>query len=348
MSEPVTASGDAPVLEVRDVVKHFPVGRSMFASRRGLLRAVDGISFSLAAGQTLGVVGESGCGKSTLAKMTLGLETPTSGEVRLKGRPLGSVDRSWRSTVIQLVMQDPYSSLNPRMTVYDIVAEAFVAHPDLAPRSQRRALVVEMLGLVGLGPQQLNKFPRQLSGGQRQRVGIARALAPQPSIMVCDEPVSALDVSVQAQVINLLGSLQASLGLAYVFISHDLSVVRHVSDRIAVVYLGRIVEEGPAHTVYEQPAHPYTQALLASVAAAEFAADGTEIRKRARIRGELPDPLNPPSGCPFRSRCYKAQDICAEQAPELLPLESDQHRARCHFPDIAVNAAGAAEGVAVR
>ena len=339
-TEVVTGPGtpsavSSPVLEVRNVVKEFRLGRSIFASRRPTLQAVNDISFSLQAGQTLGVVGESGCGKSTLAKMTLGLEVPTSGSISIKGRPLDSVSRSWRSSVIQLVMQDPYSSLNPRMTVYDIVAEAFVAHPELAERGRRRELVVEMLGLVGLGPHHLNKFPHQLSGGQRQRVGIARALAPRPSIVVCDEPVSALDVSVQAQVINLLESLQDTLGLAYVFISHDLSIVRHVSDRIAVIYLGRIVEEGPADAVYDAPAHPYTQALLASVAAPQVDADGKVVARPERIRGELPDPLNPPSGCAFRSRCFKAQDVCAQLSPELLPIDSAGHQARCHFPDVA-------------
>ena len=335
----VTAEADGsstgPVLEVRNVSKHFQLGHSILRSRRPVLRAVDDISFTLAAGETLGVVGESGCGKSTLAKMTLGLETPTSGDIRIKGRPLSSVGRQWRSSVIQLVMQDPYTSLNPRMTVYDIVAEAFVAHPELATAPRRRELVVEMLSLVGLGSHHLNKFPHQLSGGQRQRVGIARALAPQPSIVICDEPVSALDVSVQAQVINLLESLQTDLGLSYVFISHDLSIVRHVSDRIAVIYLGRIVEEGPADAVYDRPAHPYTQALLASVATAEFV-DATARVKPALIRGELPDPTNPPSGCAFRSRCVKAQDICAQVAPELAPIGPSGHQARCHFPDVEV------------
>ena len=330
---------DEPVLEVREIVKYFPVGRSILPSRRRLLRAVDDVSFSLSAGRTLGVVGESGCGKSTLAKLALGLETPTSGDIILKGRPLGSVTRSWRSGVIQLVMQDPYSSLNPRMTIYDIVAEAFVAHPELAAKSQTRALVAEMLRLVGLGSHHLNRFPHQLSGGQRQRVGIARALATRPSIVVCDEPVSALDVSVQAQVINLLRSLQKSLALSYVFISHDLSIVRHMSDQIVVMYLGRVVEEGSAATVYEHPAHPYTQALLASVATAEFDVAGGEIKKPPRIRGELPDPLSPPSGCPFRSRCYKAQDLCARQSPDLLPVGSAHHRARCHFPDVETTSA---------
>lgn len=322
----------APALEVRDVVKHFHPGRSIFPSRRQTLRAVDGISFTLERGQTLGIVGESGCGKSTLARLTLGLETPTAGQIRLQGRDLASASRYWRSSVIQLVMQDPYSSLNPRMTVYDIVAEAYVAHPELVQGQRRRDLVVEMLALVGLGAHHLNKFPHQLSGGQRQRVGIARALAPKPSVVVCDEPVSALDVSVQAQVINLLGSLQAELGLSYLFISHDLSIVRHVSDRIAVVYLGRIVEEGPAEAVYNAPAHPYTQALLASIATGR--ADGPEGTRPARIRGELPDPLNPPSGCPFRSRCFKAQERCAAEVPLPRPVGPDGHHTRCHFPTI--------------
>lgn len=336
LSKQLPPTDDAPVLEVRNVIKHFYPGRSIFPSRRQTLRAVDDISFTLQRGETLGIVGESGCGKSTLAKMTLGLEAPTSGEIYLKGRELSSVTRHWRSSVIQLVMQDPYSSLNPRMTIYDIVAEAFVAHPELVQDSRRRDLVVEMLSLVGLGAHHLNKFPHQLSGGQRQRVGIARALAPKPSIVVCDEPVSALDVSVQAQVINLLESLQTELGLSYVFISHDLSIVRHVSNRIAVIYLGRIVEEGPAEAVYNAPAHPYTQALLDSIATAEFTSDGTEIPKPPRIRGELPDPLNPPSGCPFRSRCFKAQDRCAIEAPLPQPVGPDGHQTRCHFPTIEV------------
>ncbi len=335
MPEPAAGTApDAPVLDVRHVVKHYHPGRSLLPSRRPTLRAVEDISFTLPRGTTLGIVGESGCGKSTLARMTLGLETPTSGEVRLQGRPLPTVSRHWRSSVIQLVMQDPYSSLNPRMTVYDIVAEAYVAHPELVRGARRRDLVVEMLSLVGLGAHHLNKFPHQLSGGQRQRVGIARALAPRPSVVVCDEPVSALDVSVQAQVINLLGSLQAELGLSYVFISHDLSIVRHVSDRIAVIYLGRIVEEGTAEAVYHAPAHPYTQALLASIAAAEFDGDGREIARPPRIRGELPDPLNPPSGCPFRSRCFKAQDTCATEVPEPRPVGPDGHSTRCHFPTV--------------
>ena len=347
-STPATGADDGPVLEVRNVVKHFHPGRSIFPSRRQTLRAVDDISFTLNRGRTLGIVGESGCGKSTLARMTLGLETPTAGEIRLKGRELSTVSRHWRSSVIQLVMQDPYSSLNPRMTIYDIVAEAFVAHPELVEGVRRRDLVVEMLSLVGLGAHHLNKFPHQLSGGQRQRVGIARALAPKPSIVVCDEPVSALDVSVQAQVINLLESLQAELGLSYVFISHDLSIVRHVSDRIAVIYLGRIVEEGPAEAVYNAPAHPYTQALLASIATTQFDADGAEIAKPARIRGELPDPLNPPSGCPFRSRCFKARDRCAVEVPLPQPVGPDGHLTRCHFPTvedpILLTAGGAPDG----
>ncbi|WP_111767765.1 ABC transporter ATP-binding protein [Nakamurella deserti] len=345
---PDTAPGDDPVLEVRHVVKHFHPGRSLFPSRRQTLRAVDDISFTLHRGRTLGIVGESGCGKSTLARMTLGLETPTAGEIRLRGRELSTVSRHWRSSVIQLVMQDPYSSLNPRMTIYDIVAEAFVAHPELVQGVRRRDLVAEMLSLVGLGAHHLNKFPHQLSGGQRQRVGIARALAPKPSIVVCDEPVSALDVSVQAQVINLLESLQAELGLSYVFISHDLSIVRHVSDRIAVIYLGRIVEEGPAEAVYNAPAHPYTQALLASIATTRFDADGAEIAKPARIRGELPDPLNPPSGCPFRSRCFRARDRCAVEVPLPQAVGPDGHLTRCHFPTVAdpilLTAGGAPDG----
>jgi len=324
------------VLEVSGLVKHFPLTRGVvFKRQTGLVRAVDGVSFSLARGETLGLVGESGCGKTTLARLLMRLDTPTAGEARLNGRNIfalaGAELRQFRRTV-QMVMQDPYTSLNPRMTVGDLVGEPFEIHPDAAPRGERRTRVRDLLGLVGLSPEHLNRYPHQFSGGQRQRIGIARALALSPTVLVCDEPVSALDVSIQAQIINLLERLQRELHVSYLFIAHDLSVVRHIADRVAVMYLGKVVEVGTGAEIYERPTHPYTQALLSAVPVPDPRA--RQRRLRIRLEGDVPSPADPPSGCRFRTRCWKAQPLCAVEEPALVPrLDADPHPSACHFAE---------------
>ncbi|WP_308193137.1 ABC transporter ATP-binding protein [Micromonospora trifolii] len=323
------------ILEVNDLVKHYPVTQGVvFKKTVGQVKAVDGVSFGLRAGETLGVVGESGCGKSTLARVLMNLEKPTAGNVVYKGQDIsklsgGALRRLRRQ--IQLVMQDPYTSLNPRMTVGDLLGEPFEIHPEVAPKGSRRAKVRELLDLVGLNPEHINRYPHQFSGGQRQRIGIARALALRPEIIVCDEPVSALDVSIQAQVMNLLEQLQSEFGLSYVFIAHDLSVVRHLSDRVAVMYLGKIVEIGTEDEIYERPTHPYTQALLSAVPVP----DPTQRNNKTIIRltGDVPSPISPPSGCRFRTRCWKAQDVCAEQVPLLEIRRDSDHPSACHFAE---------------
>ncbi|GLW26090.1 MULTISPECIES: ABC transporter ATP-binding protein [Microbispora] len=324
-----------PILEVRDLVKHFPLNYGVVFKRQvGAIKAVDGVSFDLRKGETLGVVGESGCGKSTLAKLLMALERPTSGSVRINGRDIttarGAELKRMRRN-IQMVMQDPYTSLNPRMTVGDIVGEPFEIHSDVAPKGGRRQRVQELLEVVGLNPDHINRYPHQFSGGQRQRIGIARGLALQPEIIICDEPVSALDVSIQAQVMNLLERLQNEFNLAYIFIAHDLSVVRHISDRIAVMYLGKIVELGNDAEIYDSPTHPYTQALLSAVPVPD--PEGRETRQRIILQGDPPSPANPPSGCHFRTRCWKAQDICAEQEPALEARPGSAHPSACHFAE---------------
>ncbi|WP_248960793.1 ABC transporter ATP-binding protein [Sphaerisporangium perillae] len=322
------------ILEVRDLVKHFPLTQGIVLKRQvGAIKAVDGVSFDLHRGETLGVVGESGCGKSTLAKLLMALERPTSGEVKINGVDMakahgGDLKRMRRN--IQMVMQDPYTSLNPRMTVGDIVGEPFEIHSEVAPKGDRRRKVQELLEVVGLNPEHINRYPHQFSGGQRQRIGIARGLALQPEIIICDEPVSALDVSIQAQVMNLLERLQNEFNLAYIFIAHDLSVVRHISDRVAVMYLGKIVELGKDVAIYERPSHPYTQALLSAVPVPD--PEGRDQRERIILQGDPPSPADPPSGCRFRTRCWKAQDICAEQEP-LLEIRAGGHLSACHFAE---------------
>ncbi|MFC4493534.1 ABC transporter ATP-binding protein [Streptomyces ovatisporus] len=330
------------ILEVRGLVKHFPLTQGVVVRRHvGAVRAVDGVSFDLRPGETLGLVGESGCGKSTVAKLVTSLEAPTAGSIRYKGedvtrlsgRALKAVRRN-----IQMVFQDPYTSLNPRMTVGDIVGEPFDIHPEAAPRGERRRRVQELLDVVGLNPEYVNRYPHQFSGGQRQRIGIARGLALRPEIIVADEPVSALDVSVQAQVVNLMERLQDEFGLSYVFIAHDLSVVRHISDRVGVMYLGKIVEIGTEREIYEHPTHPYTQALLSAVPVPDPAAG--EQRTRIVLEGEVPSPANPPSGCRFRTRCWKATERCAREEP---PLEVPagfahaegpaHHPSACHYAE---------------
>jgi oligopeptide transport system ATP-binding protein len=316
------------VLETRGLAKHFP-------ARGGAVRAVDGVDLHLRRGETLGVVGESGCGKSTLAKLLVGLERPTGGSVVVRGQDmtkLGRGDLRRARRHIQMVLQDPYTSLNPRMTVGDIIGEPFEIHPDVVPRAQRARVVQELLDVVGLNPDHLNRYPHQFSGGQRQRIGIARALALKPEIIVCDEPVSALDVSIQAQVINLLARLQNEFGLSYIFIAHDLSVVRHISDRVAVMYLGKIVETGDDRAIYEQPTHPYTQALLSAVPVPDPRLRGR--RDQIVLEGDVPSPADPPSGCRFRTRCWKAQDVCARHEPFLEIRERSPHPSACHYAEI--------------
>jgi oligopeptide/dipeptide ABC transporter ATP-binding protein len=318
------------VLRVTDLVKHFPVRRGPMRRTVGVLKAVDGVSLELRAGETLGIVGESGCGKSTLARMLTAHERPTSGQVNVLGMPLsgmrGAELRRARRHV-QLIFQDPSGSLDPRMTVAAAVREPYDVNPDLAPRGERDRRVRELLEVVGLNPDHGDRYPHQLSGGQRQRVGIARALALRPEVLVCDEPVSALDVSVQAQIVNLLERLRGEFGLAYVFIAHDLSVVSHLADRVAVMYLGRVVETGPQDRVYAHAAHPYTQALHAAAPAPDPA---LREARADLLEGEPPSPLDPPGGCSFHPRCPIAVDVCAERTPPPVEL-APGHQASCHL-----------------
>jgi oligopeptide transport system ATP-binding protein len=331
----VTAT-DEVILDVQELVKYFPLTLGIvFKKHVGDVKAVDGVSFQLHRGETLGLVGESGCGKSTVAKVLMGLEEPTSGKAIYDGKDIftlkGREQRKLRRQ-IQLVMQDPYSSLNPRMTVADIVGEPFEIHPEVAPKGDRERKVQELLEVVGLNPEHINRYPHQFSGGQRQRIGIARALALRPEIIVCDEPVSALDVSIQAQVMNLLEGLQEDFGLSYIFIAHDLSVVRHLSDRVAVMYLGKIMEIGTDLDIYDHPTHPYTQALLSAVPVPDPSVRGH--RTVIRLEGDVPSPANPPSGCRFRTRCWKAQEKCAVEVPALIPRTyTNAHPSACHFAE---------------
>ncbi|MEU6401404.1 dipeptide ABC transporter ATP-binding protein [Streptomyces sp. NPDC046985] len=312
-----------PILRVRGLVKHYPLTRGVLFRRQvGAVRAVDGVDFDLAGGETLGVVGESGCGKSTVARLLCSLERPTAGEIRYRGEDVATLSGRALKAVrrnIQMVFQDPYTSLNPRMTVGDIVGEPFEIHPEAAPKGDRRRRVRELLDVVGLNPEYVNRYPHQFSGGQRQRIGIARGLALRPEIIVADEPVSALDVSVQAQVINLMERLQDEFDLSYVFIAHDLSVVRHISDRVAVMYLGRVVETGTDEEIYDHATHPYTQALLSAVPAPD--PEGRERRERIVLTGDVPSPADVPSGCRFRTRCFKARERCAREVPALAVPE---------------------------
>jgi oligopeptide transport system ATP-binding protein len=322
-------AADEVLLEVRDLVKHFSVGGGMFSGRGGTVRAVDGVSFTLRRGETLGLVGESGCGKTTTGRCILQLERPTSGQVIFEGRALDALSdaelRPMRRRM-QVIFQDPYASLNPRMTVGQILGEPLAVHGVVTDRQARRERVRHLLSRVGLLPQHADRYPHQLSGGQRQRVGIARALAVEPSLIVCDEPVSALDVSIQAQIINLLEDLQAELGLTYLFIAHDLAVVRHISDRVAVMYLGKIVEITDRRELYEHPLHPYTKALLAAVPIPDPALEAE--RARSVLIGEVPSPLNPPSGCVFHPRCPIAIERCRGEVPPLREV-TPGHWAAC-------------------
>jgi oligopeptide transport system ATP-binding protein len=325
-------SSASHLLEVTDLVKHFPIRSGLVIDREvGRVRAVDGVSLTLDEGETLGLVGESGCGKSTLCRTILQLTAPTSGSVRFAGEEL--VGRSRRQLrpirrQIQMIFQDPYASLNPRKRVGQIIGEPLELHGLASGRDVGRR-VQELLDRVGLAPEHRDRYPHEFSGGQRQRIGIARALALQPKLIIADEPVSALDVSVQAQIVNLLKDLQDEMGLSYLFVAHDLGVVRHVSDRVAVMYLGRIVESGPATDLYRHPLHPYSSALLSAVPIPDPKLNAA--RERLILEGDPPSPIDPPSGCHFHTRCPWTTDVCGTDDPELRELEAD-HRAACHHP----------------
>jgi oligopeptide/dipeptide ABC transporter ATP-binding protein len=321
-----------PLLQVKDLVKHFPITRGiLFQHRVGAVQAVDGVNLEVRRGETLGIVGETGCGKSTTARLIMRLLDATSGQVifdgqditRVKGASLKAVRRE-----MQMVFQDPYSSLNPRKTIGSIIAEPFAIHRMLKESGARRRAVQELMETVGLNPEHYNRYPHEFSGGQRQRIGVARALALKPRVLIADEPVSALDVSIQAQVLNLLRDLQREFGLTLVFIAHDLSVVRHMCDRVAVMYLGKIVEIGPSDELYGFPRHPYTGALLAAVPVADPSLHGIE---RRLLTGDVPSPANPPSACRFHTRCPKAQPLCSTEEP-LLEDKGSGTRVACHYP----------------
>ncbi len=327
-----SSSQARPILEVTNLRKYFPVRSSGLVRRTiGQVQAVDGVSFQVRRGSALGLVGESGCGKSTTGRLITRLYDPTSGSMKFDGREIGTLSNKQMLPLrseIQMIFQDPYSSLNPRHTVGTIVGTPLRVHK-MVPEKQTLKRVQELLEVVGLNPEHYNRYPNEFSGGQRQRIGIARALALQPKLLVADEPVSALDVSIQAQVVNLLSDVQKEFGIAFLFIAHDLAVVRHFCPEIAVMYLGKIVEIGDRDTLYNRPHHPYTQALLSAVPDVRQAAIGGR-RERIPLEGDVPSPINPPSGCRFRTRCWRAQDICARQEPPLLQI-GKTHKVACHF-----------------
>ncbi|MBW1712701.1 MAG: dipeptide ABC transporter ATP-binding protein [Deltaproteobacteria bacterium] len=322
MSE-AAVQGATPLVELKEVVKHFPITGGVFLRQVASVRAVDKVSLAVRPGETLGLVGESGCGKSTLGRLILRLEKLTSGQVLFEGQDIGGYDAKKMRQLrrqMQVIFQDPFSSLNPRKNVAQIIGEPLVIH-GLRNRRQRNARVLELMEVVGLKREQMRRFPHQFSGGQRQRIGVARALALNPKLIICDEAVSALDVSIQAQVINLLQDLQEQFGLTYLFISHDLSVVEHISDRVAVMYLGQIVELADSQTLYKAPLHPYTQALLL----ASPIPDPKVSRERAILRGDVPSPIDPPPGCRFHTRCPQAKDFCRQSEPPLTDVGGEHY-----------------------
>ncbi|WP_328548134.1 dipeptide ABC transporter ATP-binding protein [Streptomyces platensis] len=345
------ASADAPsaaepLLRVRGLVRHFPITKGLLKRQVGAVQAVDGIDFDVRPGETLGVVGESGCGKSTMGRLITRLDEPTGGSIEFQGQDITHLSQGRLRPMrrdVQMIFQDPYGSLNPRHTIGGIVSTPFRLQ-GVEPEGGVKKEVQRLLELVGLSPEHYNRYPHEFSGGQRQRIGIARALALKPKLVVADEPVSALDVSIQAQVVNLMDDLQEELGLTYVIIAHDLSVIRHVSDRIAVMYLGKIVELADRKALYESPMHPYTKALLSAVPVPD--PKRRTQRDRILLKGDVPSPINPPSGCRFRTRCWKATEVCATTEPPLVTLQTG-HQVACHHPENApdpVRAAGASGG----
>ncbi|MFD5816234.1 ABC transporter ATP-binding protein [Streptomyces sp. NPDC127038] len=333
------ADGSAePLLVVDGLVKHFPV-KGGFPVRRtiGAVQAVDGIDLTVNVGESFGLVGESGCGKSTTGRLITRLLEPTGGSIKYRGQDITHASRKQLAPIrseIQMIFQDPYSSLNPRQTVGKIISAPMEVN-GIDPPGGREKRVRELLEIVGLNPEHYNRFPHEFSGGQRQRIGVARALAPEPKLIVADEPVSALDVSIQAQVVNLLQEVQKELGIAFLFIAHDLAVVRHFSQRVAVMYLGKVIEVGDRGSIYTRPRHPYTHALLSAVPEVELEESDKAPRERIRLAGDVPSPISPPSGCRFRTRCWKAQDKCAQEEPPLVRLSGNRegHLTACHFPE---------------
>jgi peptide/nickel transport system ATP-binding protein len=329
-------SNTNPLLDVTGLTKHFPVmGGFPFKRKIGAVQAVDGLDFQVAEGESLGLVGESGCGKSTTGRLITRLLEPTGGNIRYRGQDITHADRKQLAPVrseIQMIFQDPYASLNPRQTVGKIISGPMEINGIKTPGGHEKR-VRELLETVGLNPEHYNRFPHEFSGGQRQRIGVARALALEPKLIVADEPVSALDVSIQAQVVNLLQDLQRDLGIAFLFIAHDLAIVRHFSQRVAVMYLGKIVEIANREDLYDNPRHPYTRALMSAVP--EATADDVPARERILLKGDVPSPLNPPSGCRFRTRCWKATEKCATEAPPLVQISgsNDGHLTACHYPE---------------
>jgi len=321
------------ILELHNLTKYFPAtAGGIFTRAKGLVKAVDGVNLTVGRGETVGLVGETGCGKTTVGRTVMKLYEPTSGEIKFDGEDITHFKRKEMKHVrskMQMIFQDPFSSLNPRHTVGSIIASSYTIH-GIEPEGGVEQSVRELLDLVGLNPEHLNRFPHEFSGGQRQRIGIARALALKPKLIVADEPVSALDVSIQAQVVNLLDDLQKEFSLSYLFVAHDLSIVQHISDRVVVMYLGKVMEMAPTQELFEHPRHPYTKALLSAVPVADPRIGRS--RERIILQGDLPSPVNPPSGCVFNTRCWKAQDICRSNVPETIQVTPLQTVA-CHFPE---------------